>query len=599
MKRAFINRISQYWKEQANEIFWYSFPKKILKFNKFKKVPSWYLKGKTNVCFNCLDLNILRGLEDKIAIHEINSKGEIENFSYKKLFIIVNYFSKFLKNNFRKKIKRVMIHSSASIESAVCMLSCSRLGITHNVIFEDLEKEAIEKRIKLFKPDIFVSNTNLKRFNNIILPTLKKFKKIKLIYLKKQKNKKKGVKEVNLRKNTSKIFGDSKVFCKKIESSQNLFVLFTSGSTGLPKGIVHSTGGYLTFAKYTCKNNFGMNINSIVLTASDAGWINGHTYALYGPLSFGATTILFEKPSIILNEKIFKKILLKLKPTVIYLPVTLIRILRSLKSKKILSRSVKSLGSMGEPLAPEVAKWYSKNFNLTNKPIINTYFQTETGGIISSPKYNESVSRVKFGTVGRPSKIFGLKLISNKSLKKKEVVISNPWPGCMSGVLNGKKIWNKYWDNENNFRLFDSGSYDKVGNLIVHGRTDDVINIRGHRIGSAEIESVLLENKNIIEACAVATDDYLEGSILNIFIVTNVKKDIIESKVKKTLLSNFGSYAIPKKLYNLRELPKTKSGKILRRLLRDLILNKKNLGDLSTMTNRNKIGEIKEIIKKN
>ena len=133
----------------------------------------------------------------------------------------------------------------------------------------------------------------------------------------------------------------------------------------------------------------------------------------------------------------------------------------------------------------------------------------------------------------------------------------------------------------------------------MHGRTDDVINIRGHRIGSAEIESVLLENKNIIEACAVATDDYLEGSILNIFIVTNVKKDIIESKVKKTLLSNFGSYAIPKKLYNLRELPKTKSGKILRRLLRDLILNKKNMGDLSTMTNRNKIGEIKEIIKKN
>ena len=152
------------------------------------------------------------------------------------------------------------------------------------------------------------------------------------------------------------------------------------------------------------------------------------------------------------------------------------------------------------------------------------------------------------------------------------MVISNPWPGCMTNVLNGTNVWKKYWDKKNNFKLFDSASYDKFGNLIIHGRTDDVINIRGHRIGSAEIESILLENKNIVEACAVAIEDELEGSTLNIFIATKNNKKLVYDNIKKTLISNFGTYAIPKSIYNLKELPKTKSGKILRRLLRDLVL---------------------------
>ena len=177
---------------------------------------------------------------------------------------------------------------------------------------------------------------------------------------------------------------------------------------------------------------------------------------------------------------------------------------------------------------PTISKFF--DFNLSKKTIVNTYFQTETGGIITSPKYNDKVNDVSYGSVGKPEKIFRIKLRTNKSLDKKEIVISNPWPGCMIGLLNGKKIWRNYWHRDKSFRLFDSGIYDKKNNLVIHGRTDDVINIRGHRIGSAEIESTLLQNKNIIEVCAVTTDDFLEGSVLNIFVVTKENKENILNK---------------------------------------------------------------------
>ena len=361
---------------------------------------------------------------------------------------------------------------------------------------------------------------------------------------------------------------------------------------------MHSTGGYILYSKYTCLKQFGMNKKSVILTASDAGWINGHTYALYGPLSIGATTVLLEKPLNLLSTDLMKKILNKSKVSILYLPVTLIRMIKATTSKKkFIAKYLKTLGSMGEPLSNSVAKWFSKSYSSKSLQIVNTYFQTETGGIICSPKYNDHLKKVPFGCVGKPiNKHLGVYL-ENKNLEKSEIKIKNLWPGVLIGVINGISYYKKYWDKWNSFKLFDYASVDKNKNYLIHGRLDDVINIRGHRIGSAEIESALLKINNVSECGAIGVKDSLEGQVLVVF-YTSVKKKLLSDDINKELIENFGTFAVPKETIQIPEMPKTRSGKILRRLLRDLYENPKELyyGDLSTIINKKLIYDIKKIL---
>jgi len=376
-----------------------------------------------------------------------------------------------------------------------------------------------------------------------------------------------------------------------------MFTLFTSGSTGAPKGITHASAGYLVYTKYTCKHQFGMNRNSIILTASDAGWLNGHTYALFGPLSFGATAVLIEKPMLLIDDIFLKKVL-KLKITILYLPVTLIRLMKIIfKKTKFQTKHLVTLGSMGEHIAPSVAEWFAMNFTNKNKPIINAYYQTENGAIIASPTYKQKISQVPHGSAGEPASKF-LKINKLYKNKKTEIKILTPWPGCMKSVLNGNKEWKKYWDKSNNFRMFDLATI-KNKNIFIHGRTDDVINIRGHRIGSEEIESVVLGIKEIYECCAISIVNDLEGHVICLFVVSINNK--LNNKISKKIVSNFGAFALPKEIYYISELPKTRSGKILRRLLRSILISpySMNYGDLSTMLNSKVIHEIKDKIVNN
>ncbi len=587
------NNLSKFWKKKSKIIYWKKNPKKIL-FNsngRFK----FYNDGLTNVTYNCIQKNIKQGLGNKIAIVLIDEDLKKIELTYNNIENLINHFIKiFLKKFNLKKLKRniVAIHSSANLCSLISMLSCAKLGITHSVFFEDLSIEAIKIRCKILNTNILITSCNDLDFKN----------KIKKINLGSKLNIFRFVKKSKYKPDI--LFNDLLLLKNKtlnvrysfFKSNHPLFVLFTSGSTGEPKGIVHSTGGYLVYIKFTCSNKFGVNKQSIMLTASDPGWINGHSYSLYGPLSLGACCVLIEKPSILINPEILKKLLLSEKISILYLPVTLIRLIKAVKNKlRINSTHLKILGSMGEPLSKFVAQWFSVSMSKKKLQIVNTYFQTETGGIISSPGYKDSVKDVPFGTVGKPlSKYLNLILTSNK--KKSEIKIGNPWPGCMIDVIN-KDLFKKYWDEQLNFNLFDFASLDNKKNFIIHGRTDDVINIRGHRIGSGEIEAILLSIPEIKEVCAISVDDDLEGASIFIFLSRKNNKIFrIEKKVNDKIIKNFGNYALPKKIIILSELPKTRSGKILRRLLRVISKNPKidKLGDLSTILNKKVVYEIKK-----
>ena len=556
---------NSFWLKQSEYLVWKSKPQLSFK----KKLP--YPESCIDVYYNLIE----RHLKKKIGLYFIDLDKKLSFLNIKKIDKLVNTFSlNFLEKKIIKNDK-VMLHVSSSLESAISMLSCAQLGIFFSVVFEELSLVAIKQRIFLFNPRVFI--TKSKNIYNSLKRDKEIFCEVYLFnfFFKKKKYK--------------------KISNALVNSKDNFFTLFTSGTTGLPKGIVHGYTGYLVYSNYTCRKQFGLKKRDTVFTASDAGWINGHTYALFGPLSIGCSSVLIEKPSLLTDELLMKKIL-KLGVNVLYLPVTLIRIIKSVyEKKKIKYKTLRTLGSMGEPLAEEVGKWYANKFSLQNKAIVNTYFQTETGGIICSPRYSETSKKVPHGSVGKPcSKFIILDTLSIN--KKKEIIIKTYWPGCMKGILNGKKIWSKYWNTKGHFKMFDLGSLKK-SNLFIHGRSDDVINIRGHRIGSAEIESIILKNSFIIEACSVAVLDYLEGNSIYLFLVAKKKND---QKIKEDLIANFGTFAIPKKIIYCRALPKTRSGKIVRRLLRDISCRKenKNFGDLSTLVDKSVIKQIINELKK-
>ncbi len=579
-----MKELENFWRKNLNLIYWKKKPKKIINKNKINNQYIWFKDGKLDIYYNIITKNILNGLKNKTAIIFISKLGKIKKLSYLDLDISIKKYEKILINIFKgKKIsqKKVMIQASSNLETIFVILSCVKLGIEYSVIFNDIENEGIKKRISLFKPNLYLFEKNFDKkiflkFKKIIFYSFKDFDNFKI-----QKN--------------TKI----KNMLSDFNSNKNLFTLFTSGSTGMPKGIVHNSGGFFIYVKHTIINKFGLKKESTMLTASDIGWLNGHNYSLYGPLSLGATTVVLESPIILLNSKELKKIL-NLGVNILYLPVTLIRLMKSVfkDDEKFKTKYLRTLGSMGEHIAPSIAEWFAKTFTDKNKCIINAYYQTENGGIICSPSYKDRTSKFPHGSAGNTANKF-LKLNVLHNEKKKMLKILTPWPGCMKKILsNNKNDWKKYWDKKGNFLMYDLAT-KKKGTVYIHGRTDDVINIRGKRIGCEEIESVILELKNISETCAISIEDELEGSILYVFVVA--RKESKKSAIINKLKSNFGIFSIPKKIFFIDKMPKTKSGKILRRLLRDILLNPKNnsYGDISTIQDKSIILSIKKTINQN
>lgn len=566
-----------------NKDFWNKVAQELLVWEKFKPDfreeiklgEEWFKDSKLNFYDNLIVKNISKR-KNQTALISVNSNGDTQSLTYEELGSEIKKISK----NLNSEIKSITVFGAPSLSTALLMLSATCQNIRFNINFPSLSEESIINRLNLFEPThIAITSENINKFSNIVDDCILKFSIDKEYFIfevtKKLKNR----------------------YINKSSNIQEIFTMFTSGSTGIPKGIVHSKNGYLVYSAFTSKNFFDLKPSSIMLCASDAAWINGHTYSLFGPLILGAASILIENPASIANPKIFNEIIKNLKPTHLYLPVTLIRLIRGIDLISTQFKSSKSLvciGSMGEPLSADVGQWYANKFLQPSSPVINTYFQTETGGILVANKNN--ITTTNYNAIGKIPNFLDLELSSNTS----ELLVKNDWPGRFHSLLSEKDYKDTYLDSNNNFRLFDVGEIDNDNLLYVKGRSDDTFNISGHRLTSGEIESCVISSfKDITECAAVVTSNEKGFAEIAIFIFLQAYSDSIQNigsslindikiQLNKKLSENCGSWAVPRKVFLCKELPKTKSGKILRRLLRQYITNPKTIDSLQFPTAQSK-----------
>ena len=562
---------------------------------------SWKIKENKIIEENVY-LNVLSKFKESDIVFEIIKKnGEIKKLSKKKCSYLSRNFASKIRKNIKNKNSddqlKIMAIISASEESVILMLASLYLGAHHCICFEDLSQEAINQRLDIFKPHIIVCKKHL-------------HKKVESA-LAKNKEVNPPIIVIDVDTIDNEPYQEDKVINYK--NHYNLFTLFTSGSTGKPKAIIHGVREYLKYAKFTTAYFFGVKRYSKIFTAVDAGWINGHTYAFYGPLLLGGISIINEIPTLISMPRILGEYLNQIRPECFYTSVTLLRLLKSMtreheKLSFYLSKDFKieRIGSCGEPLAHNVGKWVIDFFEPSRKSIVNTYFQTETGGILAAPRDEDGVPK-DYSSVGKPLKELGLvqakdlinpEQLAKENLQPNELLVKNYWSGIFNMVVSDKR--SKYFTESGYFRLHDVGYLDVDGYLYIGGRSDDVINVSGHRISTSEIESICLNLNLIKEACAVSASDSLTGEKIILYLTPSkiiCDTESIKIKTRQIIENKLSKYHLPSRIEIFNELPKTQSGKIMRRIMRDLAENNffNEKLDYSTLANKENFLRSKEL----
>ena len=599
-----IEDIENFWEKQADRVSWYKkFTKvKEVKYSKDDVKIKWFEDGKLNVSFNCIDRHAERSPNKVAIIWEGDDPKESKKITYKELLSNVCRVANVLKNIGVKKGDRVTIYLTMIPELAYVMLACSRIGAVHSIIFGGFSAESISGRIKDCGSEFIVTADEGIRGG-------------KKIPLKETTDKAlencPGVKKCLVFKRTNKLLnliGDRDVYfddlAKNVDSvcepeimnaEDPLFILYTSGSTGKPKGVMHTTGGYLVYTSITHEYIFNYNEGDIYWCTADIGWITGHSYIIYGPLSNGSTTLMFEGVPNYPTFSRFWEIIDKYRVNIFYTAPTAIRaLMREGNShvNKTSRSSLKLLGTVGEPINPEAWKWYFEVPGNSNCPIVDTWWQTETGGILISPQ--TGAIELKPGSASKP--FFGIQpCIVDKDGKELEgecegmLCLKQSWPGQMRTVYGDHKRFIDTYFSQFDGKYFtgDGCKRDKDGYYWITGRVDDVIIVSGHNLGTAEIESAFVSHSKVAEAAVVGYPHDIKGSGLYCYVSLNVGEEISEDLIKdlrETIREKIGPIATPDHIHITEGLPKTRSGKIMRRILRKIACNEfDNLGDTTTL----------------
>lgn len=573
-----------FWAEQAASIDWFQPWHTFLDWN--PPYAQWYLGGKLNACYNALD----RQDRTLTALIWENEKGESATWTYGKLLQEVERFAYGLKSLGIQKGDTVALYMPMIPQAIVAMLACARIGAIHNVVFAGFSAPALRDRLIDSDAKLLITADGTHRAQKVI-PLKEAADRAADGILSKM------VVVQNTQHPVS--MGEEHIWyhelmakggsypCESMDAEAKLFYLYTSGTTGKPKGVVHTTGGYMVGVTQTCRRVFDLKPKDLFWCTADIGWITGHSYVVYGPLSTGATIFIYEGA---IQQETCWRLIEKYGIQIFYTAPTAIRMFmqwgESFPEKYNLS-SLKLLGSVGEPLNPEAWEWYHLHIGKNRCPIMDTWWQTETGSIMISPTPS---TPLKPGSATHP--LPGV----SAEIREGALVLTSPWPSMLRGIHNDPERYEKTYWKDGVYITGDSARQDEEGYFWLLGRNDDVINISGHRLGSAEIESALVDYPSVAEAAVIAVPHQIKGESIFAFVVERNEAPLdrdYESTLKQHIAQKISPIARPEKVIKVSELPKTRSGKIMRRLLKNLIEGKEGT-EVSTLSNPDSLEKIKE-----
>ena len=603
-RKKFNKNPEKFWSEIANHFLWKKKWLNTLKFDFKEPEVKWFEGGKLNITENCLD-RYVKTNPDKIAvIFEPNNPLEKSTkLSYKQLFEKVCLAANMLKSNGIKKGDRVCIYMPMIPELTISLLACARIGAVHSVVFGGFSSEALASRINDSKCSLLITADGAYRGDKIINlkeiadNALNKCASIKTNIVIKRTNQKVNWNNIDKWWHSEIEKVDNYCEAELMDSEDELFILYTSGSTGKPKGMVHTCGGYMVYTAYSFQNVFQYKPNQIFWCTADIGWITGHSYIVYGPLLSGATTLIFEGVPSYPDFGRFWEICEKHKVNHFYTAPTAIRALAK-QSIDFVNKydltSLKVLGTVGEPINEEAWNWYNENIGNNKCPIVDTWWQTETGGIMISSMANVTNEKPTFATkplVG----ILPVLLDENgnefdENNKNGVLAFKFPWPSIARTIYgNHKRYKDVYFSNYPGYYFPGDGAYrDDDGDYRITGRIDDVVIVSGHNLGTAPIEDAINQHENVVESALVGFPHEIKGNALYAFIIlkNNQNIDGIKSEINLLISKTIGPIAKPDKIQIVAGLPKTRSGKIMRRILRKIAAGESDsFGDTSTLLN--------------
>jgi acetyl-CoA synthetase len=599
-----------FWSDVASELHWFEKWKTVLEWN--PPFAKWFVEGKTNISYNCLDRHLETARKNKVAILWEGEPGEVRALSYQMLHREVSKFANVLKSLGLNKGDRATIYMGMLPELPIAMLACARIGVTHNVVFGGFSAEALRDRINDSKSRVLITADGGFR-RGAIVPIKKNVDDAlhgapsieRVIVCKRTGEPVKMESGRDLWWHDLMAVASGRCPAEPLDAEHPLFMLYTSGTTGKPKGVVHTAGGYMIATYATMKWVFDLREEDTFWCSADIGWVTGHSYIVYGPLANGATSLMYEGAPNYPEPDRFWSIIERYGVNIFYTAPTAIRSFikwgGEWPAKHDLS-SLRLLGTVGEPINPEAWMWYRKNIGRERCPIVDTWWQTETGAILISPVPGAVATKPGSATRPLPGIVADVVDRQGHSVGANQggfLVIKKPWPSMMRTIYGDPERYKQQYWNEIPGVYFtgDGARRDEDGYFWIMGRIDDVINVSGHRIGTMEVESSLVSHPTVAEAAVVGRPDEMKGQGIVAFVTLagghrpeSGLKDELKGHVAKTI----GSFAKPDEIRFTDALPKTRSGKIMRRLLRDLASGSATMGDTTTLEDFSVLSKLRE-----